>query len=104
MLKAIKNLLCIGSPVDYHEFIKQGAIILDVRSKAEFAGGHIVNSINIPVDQLNSNLSRLKNKNQCIICCCASGMRSGTAKRILESHGYKSVINGGGWKRLENRL
>jgi len=104
MIQAIKNLLGMGPQTDYGELVKQGAIILDVRSKGEFAGGHIKNSINIPVDQLSNNLSKLKNKNKCIICCCASGMRSGTAKRILESQGYTAVFNGGSWNGLQNKL
>ena len=47
---------------DYADLVKKGAIILDVRSKGEFAGGHIKGSINIPVDQLQNNLSKLKDK------------------------------------------
>ena len=104
MIQAIKNLFGVGPKTDYSELIKQGAIILDVRSKGEFAGGHIKNAINIPVDQLNNNLLKLKDKNKCIVCCCASGMRSGTAKRILESQGYQAVFNGGSWNSLQNKL
>jgi rhodanese-related sulfurtransferase len=104
MIQSIKNLFGVGPKTDYKELIKQGAIILDVRSKGEFAGGHIKNSINIPVDQLSNNLAKLKDKDKCIICCCASGMRSGAAKRILESKGYKVVFNGGGWNSLQNKL
>jgi rhodanese-related sulfurtransferase len=104
MIQAIKNLLGMGAKTDYRELIKQGAIILDVRSKGEFAGGHIKNAINIPVDQLNNNFSKLKDKGKCIVCCCASGMRSGTAKRILESQGYRAVFNAGSWYSLQNRL
>ena len=104
MLEAIKNIFGLGTKTDYSELIKQGAIVLDVRSKSEFLGGHIKNSINIPVDQLGNNLSKFKDKNKSIICCCASGMRSGTAKRILESNGYKAVFNGGGWSGLQNKL
>lgn len=104
MLQTIKNLLGIGPKTDYRELIKQGAVVLDVRSSREYSGGHIKNSINIPVDQLTNNLAKLKDKNKCIICCCASGIRSGTAKRILESKGYKAVFNGGGWHSLQNKL
>jgi len=104
MLQTIKSIFGMGPKTDYTELIKQGAIILDVRSKGEFTSGHIKNSINIPVDQLAQNLSKLKDKDKCIICCCASGMRSGAAKRILESNGYKAVFNGGGWYGLQNKL
>jgi len=104
MLQTIKSILGIKPKTDFSELIKQGAIILDVRSKGEFAGGHIKNSINIPVDQLDKQLSKLKDKNKCIVCCCASGMRSGTAKRILESKGYTAVFNGGSWNGLQIKL
>lgn len=90
--------------VDLVQLVKEGAVILDVRSKGEYAGGHIRNSINIPVDQLEKNLDRFKDKNQVIITCCASGMRSGSAKGILQSKGYNHVYNGGGWSSLEYKL
>jgi rhodanese-related sulfurtransferase len=104
MLESIKNMFGLGTKTDYSELIKQGDIILDVRSKAEFSEGHIKNSINIPIEQLSNNLAKLKDKDKCIICCCASGMRSGTAKRIFKSKGYKVVFNGGGWNSLQNKL
>ena len=104
MLQAIKNLLGFGPSVNYAELVKQGAIILDVRSKGEYAGGHIKGSINISVDQLSSNLSKLKDKEKHIITCCASGMRSASAKSILKSNGYANVYNGGAWQSLNNKL
>jgi rhodanese-related sulfurtransferase len=89
--------------VDYAELVKQGAVILDVRSKVEFQGGHIKGSINISVDSLNSNINKLK-KDKPIITCCASGMRSANAKNILKSNGFTEVHNGGGWSSLQNKL
>ncbi len=89
---------------DYAALLKEGAVILDVRSKSEYDGGHIKNSINIPVDQLQKNLSKLKDKKKPIITCCASGMRSASAKSILQNNGYKNVHNGGGWSSLNNKI
>jgi rhodanese-related sulfurtransferase len=103
MINAIKNLFGFGPKVDYAELVKQGAVILDVRSKGEFQGGHIKGSINISVDSLNSNLNKLK-KDKPIITCCASGMRSANAKSILKSNGFTEVYNGGGWSTLQNKL
>ena len=91
----------LGNKVDYSELIKEGAIVLDVRTKGEYAGGHINGSINIPLDQLGGNLKQLKNKDQAIITCCASGMRSSSAKRLLEAQGYTNVHNGGSWRNLQ---
>jgi len=104
MIQTLKNLFGIGPKVDYAALVKQGAIILDVRSKGEYVGGNIKGSINISVDALNANLSKLKDKNKPIITCCASGMRSAAAKNILKSNGYTQVHNGGSWYSLQNKL
>jgi rhodanese-related sulfurtransferase len=104
MLDIIKNLFGFGAKVDYAGLVKQGAIILDVRSKSEYAGGHIRGSINISVDTLSGNLSKLKDKSKPVITCCASGMRSAAAKNILKSNGYTEVYNGGAWSSLQNKI
>ncbi len=101
MIELLKSLLGLGPKVDYAGLVKQGAVVLDVRTKGEFNGGHIRGSVNIPVDQLNNNIGRLSDKNKVIITCCASGNRSGMAKRILASKGYTQVYNGGGWMSLQ---
>ncbi len=103
MLNALKNLLGFGPKVDYAELVKQGAVILDVRSKREYQGGHIKGSVNISVETLGKNLKKLK-KDKPIITCCASGMRSGSAKNILKSNGFTEVHNGGSWMSLRNKI
>ena len=104
MLATIKKMLGFGPKADFAELVNQGAVILDVRSKGEYAGGHIKGSINIPVDQLSGNLNKLKDKNKVIITCCASGMRSASAKGILTSNGFTNVYNGGGWQSLKYNI
>jgi phage shock protein E len=104
MLSIIKKILGIGPKADFSELVKGGAMILDVRTKGEYGSGHIRGSVNIPVEQLQKNLNKLKDKKRTIITCCASGMRSFSAKRILSSNGYTSVYNGGSWMSLNNKL
>jgi rhodanese-related sulfurtransferase len=104
MISAIKKLFGGGPATDYGQLVKQGAIIVDVRSNGEYAGGHIRGSLNIPLDQLNNNLNKLKNKSNPIITCCASGMRSASAKALLISKGYTTVHNGGAWSSLQHKL
>jgi len=104
MLATLKKILGIGPKVDFSELVKEGAIILDVRSKGEYGSGHIKKSVNIPVDQLQKNLHKFNDKKRHIITCCASGMRSSSAKGILISNGYTNVHNGGGWQSLNNKL
>jgi phage shock protein E len=100
------SLKKIFSPVktDYAQLLSEGAIILDVRSPGEYVTGHIKGSINIPVNKLSENLNKLKSKSKPIITCCASGMRSASAKGILESKGYTKVVNGGSWQSLEGKI
>ena len=100
----LKRLFGFGPKVDYAELVKNGATILDVRTKGEYQGGHIKGSINISVDSLHKNFSKLRNKNKPIITCCASGMRSSSAKRILKANGYTEVYNGGAWNSLQSKI
>lgn len=104
MINAIKNIFGFGPAADYAQLVKDGALILDVRSKGEFSGGHIQGSLNIPVDQLSNHLCKLKDKDKPIITCCASGMRSASAKSLLLANGYKHVYNGGNWSGLQRKL
>ena len=103
MINTIKNLLGFGPKVDFAGLVKKGAIILDVRSKEEFQRGHIKGALNIPVNVLGNNLDKLK-KDKPIIACCASGMRSASAKSVLKSNGFTEVYNGGGWMDLQNKI
>lgn len=95
--------LIFGKKVNLQEVISNGAVIVDVRTKGEFQSGHLRNSINIPVDNLQQNLKKL-NKNKPIITCCASGARSASAKRILKSNGFEDVHNGGSWSALKKYM
>ena len=103
MLEQLKSLLGLGPKLDYKELVEAGAIIVDVRTKGEYQCGCIRESINIPVQDLQRHLGRFK-KDKAIITCCASGMRSGTARRILLSHGFKEVYNGGAWSNLQYKI
>ncbi|MCE2937459.1 MAG: rhodanese-like domain-containing protein [Cyclobacteriaceae bacterium] len=100
MMELLKNMLGLGPKVDYAELIKNGAAVVDVRSRGEFAGGHAKGAVNIPLDQLNANLRRFKSKDQVIITCCASGMRSSSAKQILKQAGFVNVHNAGPWQNV----
>lgn len=103
MIQLLKNIFGIGPGVDYSELVKSGAQIIDVRTKGEYQSGHIHGSVNIPLQSLQNNLSKIK-KDRPVITCCASGMRSASAKSILKSNGFTQVHNGGGWMSLQNKI
>ena len=103
MINVLKKIFGQGAKTDYAQLVKQGAVIIDVRTKAEYQQGHIKGSMNIPLQTLSRQLPKLS-KDKPIITCCASGMRSGQAKSILASNGWTEVYNGGGWYSLQNKI
>ena len=101
MMKFIRNL--VSSNVNYQSLVKAGALVVDVRTPNEYQTGHVRGSVNIPLDNFEKSLSGLKTE-QCVITCCASGMRSAQAKNILISKGFKEVYNAGSWKTLNRKI
>jgi phage shock protein E len=100
MFEGLKKMLGIGPKVDLAQVIARGATIVDVRTSGEYAGGHIKGSLNIPLNALQSQMAKLK-KDRPVITCCASGMRSGSARSMLLSNGFTEVYNAGSWFNLK---
>ncbi|MFN8277298.1 MAG: rhodanese-like domain-containing protein [Chitinophagales bacterium] len=73
--------------------------IVDVRTPAEFMGGHVQGSINIPLGEVSMRLDEIKQMQQPILLCCASGNRSGQAMQYLKAQGV-ACENGGGWMQV----
>lgn len=72
-------------------------LILDVRTEAEFAEGHIEGSVLIPDYEIVSKAeSVLTDKNQLILVYCRSGRRSANAAKALIEMGYTNVLDFGG--------
>ena len=78
---------------------RQGALLIDVRSPAEFAGGNAPGSINIPLQELSSRINEVPPSGP-VVLCCATGSRSGMAKMMLKRKGYQKVFNIGKWRNL----
>ena len=103
MIQLLKNIFSKSPKVDLKDLIHNGAQIIDVRTKGEYQNGHIRGSVNIPLQSLSNSLSKIK-KDKPVITCCASGMRSASAKNVLKSHGFTNVHNGGGWMSLQQKI
>ena len=101
MFDFIKKLFG-GKTVDLKDLYLNGAHIIDVRTPAEFSNGHIKQSKNIPLQELVSEMKKMDVKKP-IITCCASGMRSASAKSLLKQSGFEAY-NGGGWASLQNKI
>lgn len=81
------------------ELLKK-AIIIDVREPDEFKESHFKNAVNIPLSELDKEISTLKAKKEPIVVYCRSGRRSGKALELLKKHGIKAV-NGINQQNLE---
>ena len=84
------------------EKIKQGALVVDVRSADEFADGHYADAKNIPVSEIARRAEELGDKNRPVVVYCAAGVRAAKAKAILLNAGFKDVTNAGGLSDLQN--
>lgn len=83
------------------DLVKNGALLIDVRSPEEYHSEHIKGAININYTTIKNNhsvIEKLTNqdKRKSIVLYCRSGRRSGIAKKELEELGYTNVVNHGG--------
>lgn len=87
---------------DAHEYLRHGALIVDVRTPAEFSARHLPDAINLPLDRIETTLPpRVKDKAQPILLHCEAGMRSAAARRKLRAIGYVNAFNLGSYTRAE---
>lgn len=83
------------------EILKTGkGTIVDVRTPGEYAMGNVLGSINIPLQEIPERLDEIKNLNQPLVLCCASGSRSGNAQGYLAHNGI-DCVNGGPWFQVD---
>jgi phage shock protein E len=82
--------------MNIEKLIRENAIIVDVRTKEEFLGGHVAGSINIPLQEVQQRVEDFKRLQGPLILCCASGNRSGMAANYLNHQGV-DCVNGGSW-------
>jgi phage shock protein E len=79
-----------------------GALVIDVRTREEFAGGHLPEAVNVPLDDLETALpSCAPDKNRVVLLHCLSGGRSAVAASRMKSMGYTHVFNLGSYRRAE---
>ena len=73
-----------------------GAVLLDVRTRSEYAQGHIPRSRNLPLQEIQKVSSALPRQNTPLFVYCLSGARSRQAVSQLQKMGYTDVTNLGG--------
>src|SRR5687767_8652507 len=103
MRNILKKLFDAGSSVNFKKLAKKGAVIIDVRTAAEFKMGHINDAVNVPLDTINRELPMIKRFNKPVIAVCRSGSRSGIAVNVLNKAGI-AAYNGGAWDLLKSKI
>lgn len=88
-----------ASSGDARKLVADGALLLDVRSPAEFASGHLDGARNIPVDQLAVRATELGDKARPVVVYCRSGARSAMAASTLKRMGWQKVADLGAMSR-----
>ncbi len=87
-------------PAKAREALDAGAIVIDVRSEAEFQKEHLPSALNIPLNRLGEEIYRqVPDKDRAVLLHCLSGGRSGIGKGILNRLGYRNVFNLGSYGR-----
>ena len=76
-----------------HQWVKSGATLLDVRTQREFDAGHLEGAKHIPIQDLDSRLAEVGDKNVAVVAYCLSGARSAQAVSVLEKAGFQRVMN-----------
>jgi rhodanese-related sulfurtransferase len=99
-IMGIFSILFGGGKAKLKNALEEGAQLIDVRTPQEFKSGSVKGAINIPLDSLSKNLTKVKG-NLNVIVFCRSGARSGMAQRILNQNGIQA-INGGAWTNVKN--
>ena len=77
------------------ELQERGAVLLDVRTDAEFRSGHAPAAHHLPVEQLAARLAEVP-AGRPVLAICRSGRRSATATRLLRRHGIEALDVRGG--------
>lgn len=87
------------TPVEATRLINdEDAVVVDVRVDGEFHDGHIVGSVNFPLEQIEASVKKLeKYRHRPVIAACRSGQRSTSAVKLLKGHGFERIytLNGG---------
>ena len=81
-------------PTDAVRLMNQGALLVDVRTPAEFDSGHIIDARNVPHEQAAQAAETLKRfKDKVVITCCETGTRANAVGRVLREQGFSKVVN-----------
>lgn len=83
----VRPMLGRVSPQQARKLVDEGAKLVDVRTRAEFAMGHVPGAVNIPLAEIDLAAKKLAKEGKPLVLYCQSGMRSSSAARVLRKAG-----------------
>ena len=95
-LFVLSSLALAGETTSDRKPVPQDALIVDVRTEAEYQSGHYPGAKNIPLSRITDRILEFGPTDKTVVVYCRSGRRSGIAEKILKDAGYLNTINGGG--------
>ena len=95
----LRSILGLGNG-KLKEALRRGAIVIDIRTAAEFDRGKVRDSINIPVDRININIKRIVQMKRPIIICSNSDTENERVMDVLKANGVTEIYNGGSWTKI----
>jgi rhodanese-related sulfurtransferase len=93
-----------GGGVGVKQALREGAVVIDLRTAYEYDQGHVPRSLNIPIDRIRANIDRIRALEKPVILCCATGSHCREAADILKAAGIQRVINGGSWQSVLKKI
>ena len=88
------------SETEAQKYVKQGVLVVDVRTVQEYETKHLTNVINIPLDEVKQKFpTMITNKAEIVLLHCRSGRRSSLAEQELRALGYTNVFNIGSYEQ-----
>ncbi|NNE04370.1 MAG: rhodanese-like domain-containing protein [Xanthomonadales bacterium] len=92
----------VAAAAEGWSLIEQGALLIDVRSAAEFERGHIEGALNVPHTDIDAITAVIgEDRSRSVVLYCGSGRRAGLSQEMLEELGYEGVFNASGFSALQ---
>ncbi|MBN9379723.1 MAG: rhodanese-like domain-containing protein [Chitinophagaceae bacterium] len=90
----------ISGNAGVRQALRDGGVVIDLRTAYEFDQGHVPGALNIPIDRIKANIARIRDLRRPVILCCSAGAHCREGIEILRNAGITQVHNGGDWQSL----
>lgn len=99
----------VAAAPEWADAVRNGALLIDVRSQGEWDQGHVDGARLLPVDQLDARIAEVEqwaggDKSKPVVVYCRSGARAARARTMLQKAGFTRVETAGGYDTVRAAL